>query len=205
VAARLIPGRGLMIWHVITDPDKSLRNITRTMDTAGRIAWPRGLDATQQVQGALSLGGDGRLGRAALFTPSTPVTELRWFDGTATGAEIKVLASTAGGLDVALQRRGALSLPRLDFATPLARNARATLTGVMPLAGRDTWTVKLRRLVFAGPGLPVPEQVTLPVESWALYGVTVRVPATTAVGTWNLILEGPSSDLSSNPLSVTVR
>ena len=131
--------------------------------------------------------------------------ELRWFDGTRTGAEIRVLASTAGGVDVAVQRMGALSLPRLDFATPLARGGTATLTGVMPLTERDSWSVKLRRIVIGGGGLPTLEQVTLPVEGWALYGVTVRVPGTTAAGSWEVRLEGPSSGQSSNSLSVTVR
>jgi hypothetical protein len=194
-----------MVWHVLTDADKSLRTIGRRQDTRNRISWPRGADATQQVQGALALGADGLLGRPAFFTPSSPAIELRWFDGTLTGAQIKVLASTAGSVDVALQRRGALSLPRIDSATPLARSATTTLTGIMPLADRDTWTVKLRRFVAGGGGLPTMEQIALPVEGWALYGVTVRVPASAAAGTWELLMEGPSAGLSSNSLSVSVR
>jgi hypothetical protein len=205
VAARITPGRGLMVWHVLSDADNSLRTIWRRQDTANRIVWPRGKDTTQQVQGALSLGANGLLGRPALLTPTTPTMELRWFNGSRTGAEIKVLASNAGGVDVALQRTGALSLPRIDFATPLARGATATLTGIMPLTERDSWSVKLRRVVSTGGGLPTVEQITLPVESWALYGVTVRVPATTAAGPWELRLEGPLSGQSSNALSVQVR
>jgi hypothetical protein len=205
VAARIAPGRGVMVWHVLTDADNSLRTIGRRQDTRNRISWPRGADKTQQVQGALALGADGLLGRPVFFTPSSPAMELRWFDGTLTGAQIKVLASTAGSVDVALQRRGALSLPRIDSATPLARGGTATFTGIMPLADRDAWSIKLRRFAAGGGGLPTMEQVALPVEGWALYGVTVRVPAAAAAGTWELIMEGPSAGLSSNSLSVSVR
>jgi hypothetical protein len=205
VAARIAPGRGLVVWHVLTDPDNSLRTIWRDEDRSGRIFWPRGLDKTQQVQGALTVGADGLLGKTSLRTPASPAMELRWFDGTLTGAQIRVLASSAAGVDVVLQRPGALSLPRIDFATPLARSARATLTGIMPLAERDAWTVKLRRVVVTPGGLPTVEQVTLPVEGWALYGVTVRVPKSTGTGTWELLLQGPTAGLNSNSLSVAVR
>jgi hypothetical protein len=205
VAARIPPGRGLAVWHVLTDPDNSLRTIWRRQDTANRIFWPRGADTTQQVQGALSMGADGRLGLPALFTPASPAIELRWFDGRTTGTEIRVLASTGGQVDVAVQRRGALALPRIDFATPFVRGTTATLTGVMPLAGRDSFSVVIRRLVAGGGGLPTVEQVTLPVVGWALYGVTVQVPAGTAAGPWEVRLEGSTSGLSSNPLAVEVR
>jgi hypothetical protein len=151
------------------------------------------------------MGADGRLGLPALFTPASPALELRWFDGRPTGTEIRVLASTGGQVDVAVQRRAAASLPRIDFATPFVRGTTATLTGVMPLTGRDTYSVVIRRLVPGGGGLPTVEQVALPVVGWALYGVTVQVPAGTAAGPWEVRLEGPSSGLTSNPLAVEVR
>jgi hypothetical protein len=204
-ADRVAPGPGLMVWHVLTNGDNSLQTIWRWRDTANRISWPLGEDTTQQVEGALSLGADGRLGVPALFTPTSPAFELRWFDGSTTGAEIRVLTATAAGVDVALQRRGALALPRIDTATPLVRSATATLTGIMPPTDRDTWVVRLRRIVATPGGLPTVEQVALPVEGWAHFGVTVRVPAATATGRWEVRLEGPSSGLSSNALAVDVR